>query len=176
MIPSHWLTPTRISGLAAYGIALICSAIAWRRTPSSLSASTLAAQLTLMEALLLIDITIDGRWRLHQLLEDAAQRRHEYDLRRLPQSIVIAALIALLVVAWLYTLRTYRARLGALLAVSGILLSLLSWCVEIVSLHAVDAILYHPLGSIMVISLVWILGCSMTAIGILIDASHHANC
>jgi hypothetical protein len=179
MIPRDWLTLTRVSGLAAYGVALTCSAIAWLRTRRSQAASSLAARLTMMEGLLLIDMIVDGRWMLHRALTGAAQRRHDYDLRRLPQSIGIAVLVAILFVALLYVLRTYHRRIGALLAISGVLLSLFTWCVEVVSLHAVDALLYHPVGRGMVISLVWMLACLMTAVGILIDACHprvHANC
>jgi urea transporter len=70
----------------------------------------------------------------------------------------------------IYTARLYRARIGAILAVSGALLSLVTWCIEVVSLHQVDAILYHPVGNLMAVSLGWVLASLLTSVGILIDA------
>jgi len=54
------------------------------------------------------------------------------------------------------------------------LLSVVVWCVEVVSLHAVDHILYHSIGKWMVVSALWILACFMTSIGILF-VSHPAK-
>jgi hypothetical protein len=130
--------------------------------------------LAAIESLLLIDMIINGRWMLHDMLDNAAQHRHEYDLRRLPQFVVVAFLVGILIVGLLCAVRLYRARIGALLAVSGALLSLVSWCIEVVSLHQVDAILYHPVGELVVVSFVWILATLMTSVGILID-SRQAN-
>jgi hypothetical protein len=165
-----WLTPTRTVGLGAYGLALTCSAIAWTRSHAAHRASGLAAWLTALECLLLIDMAVNGRWVLHDLLGGAAQRRHEYDLRSLPQSIFIAVLIAILLVGLLIALRLYRRRIGALLAISGSLTSVVSWCIEVVSLHAVDAILYHPIGRWKTVCIVWLLASLLTSIGILIDS------
>jgi hypothetical protein len=53
----------------------------------------LAAWLTAIESVLLIDMIANGRWMLHGLFVSAAQRRNEYDLRRLPQSILVAILV-----------------------------------------------------------------------------------
>jgi hypothetical protein len=175
MIPSgEWLTPTRAIGIAAYAVAASCSAIACARARGLQTVSKLAASLTALEFGLLIDMIVNGRWMLHDMLENIARRRHEYDLRRLPQSILVAILVGALFTGLLFTLRRCRARIGALLAVSGILLSLVSWCIEVVSLHQVDAILYHPVGKLMAISFVWLLACMMTSIGILIDL-HQSN-
>jgi hypothetical protein len=50
------------------------------------------------------------------------------------------------------------------------LLSLVLWCTEVISLHALDHVLYHLLGQWMLVSLVWVLAGLMTSVGILIDA------
>jgi hypothetical protein len=134
----------------------------------------IAALLTIVEGALLLDMIANGRWMLHQLFIGFAQRRHEYDFRRLPQTIVVAVLVGILLAGLLWTVRVFRARIGVLLAVSGVMLSVISWCVEVVSLHAVDAILYRPVGSLMVVSFVWILASLLTSFGILFD-SHQAN-
>jgi hypothetical protein len=126
--------------------------------------------LTAIEGALVLDMVFNWRWMLHQQLMDFAQRRHEYDMRRSPQVIAIAILAVLLLVGVLSALRILRGRTGALLAVSGALLSLVLWCTEVVSLHALDHVLYHLLGPWMFVSLVWVFAGLMTSVGILIDA------
>ena len=75
--------------------------------------------------------------------------------------------LVLLLLGLLATQRFFRGKVGARLALSGILLSVVVWCVEVVSLHAVDHILYHLIGKWMVVCALWILACLMTSIGIL---------
>jgi hypothetical protein len=107
---------------------------------------------------------------LHQQLMNLAQRWNEYDLRRSPQRIAVVVLAVLFLLGVIIALRVLRGRTGALLAVSGVLLSLVLWCTEVVSLHAVDHVLYHLLGPWMVVSLVWLFAGLVTSVGILIDA------
>jgi hypothetical protein len=166
----EWLTPTRAVGIAAYGIAVTCCGIAWARTGSEHTVSRIAAWLTAIEGILLLDMIFNARWILHQLLLDFARRWHEYELRRLPQVIVVAMLIGILLIGFFSALRLFRARIGALLAVSGALLSLVTWCIEVVSLHQIDAALYHPIGKSMAVSLLWIAACTMVSVGILIES------
>jgi hypothetical protein len=171
MIASEeWLTPTRATGIVAYGVAMTCCGIAWARTRRLRNVSQLAALLTAIEGALLLDMIFNWRWMVHQQLMNLAQRWQEYDMRRSPQRIAIAILAALLLVGLVSALRILRGRAGALLAVSGVLLSLVLLCTEVVSLHAVDHILYHLLGPWMLVSLVWILAGVMTSVGILFDA------
>jgi hypothetical protein len=171
MIASEeWLTPTRATGIVAYGVAMTCCGIAWARTRRLRNGSQLAALLTAIEGALLLDMVFNWRWMLHQQLMNLAQRWQEYDMRRSPQRIAIAILAVLLLVGLVAALRILRGRAGALLAVSGVLLSLVLLCTEVVSLHAVDHILYHLLGPWMLVSLVWILAGVMTSVGILFDA------
>jgi hypothetical protein len=166
----EWLTPTRASGIAAYALAVTSCGIVWARSRGAWSVRKIAAWLTVIESALLLDMITDGRWILHQLFVDTAQNQHEYDLRRLPQAILITFLLTVLFVSLYFSLRLFRARIGALLAVSGALFSLTTWCVEVVSLHQVDAVLYHPVWRFMVVSLVWIVGCLMTSVGILFES------
>jgi hypothetical protein len=168
MIASEeWLTPTRAIGLAAYGTAVTCCAIAWTRTKARHGVSQLAAAFTLIEGALLLDIAFNLRWKLHQFLMDIAMQKQEYSVRRLPQVVVVVVLGGLLLFGLLAARRLFRDRADFRLAVSGILLSVILWCVEVVSLHAVDHILYYSVGSLMMVSVLWILACLMTSIGIL---------
>jgi hypothetical protein len=164
----EWLTPTRSVGIAAYGVAVACCGTASALTRGERTVSRIAAWLTAIEGILLLDMIFNGRWILHQLLLDFAQRWHEYELRRLPQVIAVAMLAEILFIGLFVALRLLQESIGTLLAVLGALLSLVTWCIEVVSLHQVDAVLYHPIGSLMAVSFVWIAACTMTSVGILI--------
>jgi hypothetical protein len=93
----EWFNPTRATGLAAYGAALVCCTIAWMRTRMR-SKDRLALGLMGIEGVLLLDIAFNWRWRLHGLVGGYAQSHHEYEQRRLPQVIglVILAGVVLL--------------------------------------------------------------------------------
>jgi hypothetical protein len=168
----EWLTPTRASGIAAYGVAVTSCGIAWARARGARNVRKIAAWLTAIESVLLLDMIVDGRWVLHQFFVNTAQNQHEYGLRRLPQVILVTFFLAILFVSLYLSLRLLRAKIGGLLAVSGALLSLITWCIEVVSLHQVDAVLYHQVWRFMVVSLVWIGGCLMTSVGILFESRH----
>jgi hypothetical protein len=149
---------------------MICCGIAWAKGRRLRTFSQLAALLTAIEGALVLDMIFNWRWLLHQQLMDLAQRWNEYDLRKSPQRIAILVLTVLLVFGLILSLRVLRGRTGALLAVAGVLLSLVLWCIEVVSLHAVDHVLYHFLGPWMLVSLVWVCAGLVTSVGILIDA------
>lgn len=171
MITSHeWLNPTRATGLAAYGTASACCGITWIRMKARRKPSRLAAVLMLIESALLLDIAFDWRWKLHDALADSARRMNEYAVRGVPQRVTLALLGLLLLFALLATRRSFPGRMSAQLAVSGVLLSLVVWCVEVVSLHSVDHVLYSLSGRLMVVGLLWILSCAMTSIGISLDS------
>ncbi len=164
------LNPTWAIGLLAYGTAVTCCGVAWIRS-KSIRSSQLAATLTLIETLLLLDIAFNWRWMLHGAIGGFAQRHNEYAARRVPQVIAVSILGGVLLLGLIATWRLLRGRFGRLLAVSGVLLSLVLWCTEVVSLHSVDRLLYYSLDNVMAISIVWILSCAMTSIGILLNRS-----
>jgi hypothetical protein len=164
-----WIGPTQGSGEVAYGSALICCCIAWLRAKAGGRTKRLAAALMILEGALLFDMFFNWRWKLHQSLMDLAIRNHDYSQRRSPQVIVVALLVFALLSGLIFAWRSFRHRGMTLLAVSGALLSLVLWCVEVVSLHYVDHVLYYSLGGFMSVSLLWLVACSMTSIGILLD-------
>jgi hypothetical protein len=163
----EWLNPTRACGLVAYATAAVCCAIRWIKPRAG--TSRVAAILLLIEGALLLDMAFNWRWKLHQALMDLAQREHEYGQRRLPQTIVLLLLACVLVYGIYRFWRAFRHRGTTLLAVCGALLSLILWCTEVVSLHQVDHVLYFSLGGVMAVSLLWVIACGMTSIGILLD-------
>jgi hypothetical protein len=163
----EWLNPTKTVGLLAYGAATLCCGIAWAKAKKQPEVRRLAALLMCVESVLLLDIAFNWRWMLHQFAMDLAQRRHEYEFRRAPQMIALGVLVALLLLGLLAVRRFFRSTGGSRLAVSGVLLSVILWGTEVISLHQVDHYLYHRLGPIMVVSLLWVLACVMTSIGML---------
>jgi membrane-bound metal-dependent hydrolase YbcI (DUF457 family) len=170
MIASQgWISPTRATGLMAYATACICCGIAWMRTKARRGTSRLAAVLTFIECALLLDMAFNWRWKLHQALMDFAMREHEYAQRGLPQLVVVTLLGALLLFGWFFAWRYFRGRGTTLLAVFGGLLSLVMWCIEVVSLHPVDQVLYYSVDGTMAVALLWLLACTMTSIGMLLE-------
>ena len=74
MIASEdWLTPTRATGIVAYGVAMACCGVAWARTRRLRTISQLAALLTAIEGALVLDMVFNWRWMIHQELMDLAQ-------------------------------------------------------------------------------------------------------
>jgi len=165
------LTPTRATGLAAYGFGFICCVIAAIWATVQATRSRLAVSLALCEAAFFLDILFNLRWSLHQFLMNQATQLTLYASRRGPQTLVLVVFVLLFFAGLGLALRSFRGNAYALLAISGVSLSLLLWCTEVVSLHAVDHILYHPIGQYMTVSFLWVLACLMTSIGIVGDSS-----
>jgi hypothetical protein len=99
------LAPTRASGIAAYGVALTTCGIVWARAKGVQSVRKIAAWLTAIEGVLLLDMIVDGRWVLHHFFVNIAQNQHEYDLRSFPQLIVVTILVGILLVSLFFSFR-----------------------------------------------------------------------
>jgi hypothetical protein len=165
-----WRNPTRATGVAAYGLALACCVFAWSRAKGDATKSRFAALLMVCDGLLLLDMVFNVRWILHQFFMDEATVVALYASRRGPQTLVLVALAGVFLFGLRVVSQKLRGRNGAVLAVSGALLSVTLWCAEVVSLHAVDHILYRPIGSLMTVSFLWIFAGMMTSIGVLVES------
>ncbi len=168
----EWLRrdPTRTTGVVAYGVALACCIFSWSRAKGDPARSRSLALLTVFEGCLLLDMVLNVRWNLHQFFMDEATTVTLYASRRGPQAVVLIALVGVFLFGLRVTSQRLRGRGGAILAVSGALLSLTLWCTEVVSLHAVNHIMYHTFGKLMTVSFLWILACTMTSIGVLVES------
>lgn len=167
---AEWLNATRIIGLAAYLLALVSCAIAWTYGHGAAHKRRLAAVIGALEATLLLDMALDGRWRLHDLLVEESIARNFYMLREGPQIVAIGILGIGAAAGIGWALWNFRGRAGASLAACGAVLSLACWCVEVVSLHAVDIVFYREVFGVMLVAGVWIACALMTSMGILWDA------
>ncbi len=157
------------SGLAAYITALACCGVVWVGASTHRFASRLAAALTIIEAALLSDFLFNWRWRLHDLIAAQAMRLNLYAGREGPQDFALGVVGLSLFVGLLGAVRLLCGRWGAFLSVCGILVSLALWCTEVVSLHAVDHILYHLIGHWTLVSFLRLGACLLTSAGILIE-------
>ena len=160
------LNPVKAGGMATYLIASVACGLTAVRTVNP-RITRLAVVLGLIQAVLLLDIAFDWRWRLYDLLRSQAEAHHWYEQRHWPQIVVLVTLAAALVAGMAAARRRFRSLPGAALAVEGSLLSIGCWMMEVISLHATDSILYHHVGLLMIISFVWLLTCAMTIAGIL---------
>jgi hypothetical protein len=137
--------------------------------------SRLPAVLGSIEGALLIDAIFSVRWRIHDLLKDEATSLDLYSERSAPQviALVLIAVAAGVVVA--IVLWRLRGRPSAGLAVGGVIVSLTCWIIEVISLHAVDALLYRTVHGVMRVSIVWIAASLMTGVGILMNMKQGAS-
>jgi hypothetical protein len=164
------LSPARIIGLTAFLFALVSCVIAWvRGRGNAPHPRRLAAVLTLLQAALLLDVAFNGRWLLHDMLANVAKASSLYGDRSGPQHVALALLSGAVVTGFGLALWTFRGRPGAALAACGGILSLCCWCVEVISLHAVDGFLYRRVDGVMLVRLAWAACSLMTGAGILWD-------
>ena len=164
---AEWLTPVRASGMAAYLVAAALCGVAWVRARRDKQIARLTVILGILNMALFFDIVFDWRWKLHDLLEGQAMANHWYNQRHWPQAGSLTVLGVLLLVGMGAAGRRFSSKPGVVLAIWGALLSIGAWSTEVISLHAMDAVLYHRIGPLMTVNFVWMLACTMTSIGIL---------
>jgi hypothetical protein len=164
---AEWLTPVKSIGIASYIIASVsCAATALRG--SNRRVTRLAAILCALDLALLLDIVFDWRWKLYDWLRSGAMSLHWYDERSGVQILALIFFATLLLFAALWLRRKFAPVRGATLAICGGLLSVGCWMTEVISLHAIDAVLYRSAGPLLAVAFVWILASAMTTTGILI--------
>ncbi len=163
-----------IDVVAAFIAMASCGYVGWLRQRSDRS-RRLALTLLLVEAGLLVDAIFNLRWRFHDLLANKANALHVYGQRTAPQIIVLALIAGVVGVAAAIGLWHLRQRPGAAMAVAGVILSLGCWAFEVISLHAVDALLYRPIHGVMRVAMIWVLAALMTSFGILSDMKEQAS-
>jgi len=152
------MNPTQVVGLSACLVAALLCARAARRSSGAPGAW---AALTGLYALLTLDIAFDLRLALRLALVEAAQRAGDYGSRQAVQPLLLAGLgLLALLAAWGLGRRLARAG-GRLEAAAGLGAagSLFLAGAEVISLHGVDAVLYRPVGPVILIAPLWA-GCA----------------
>ncbi len=164
---AEWLTPVKSIGMASYLVASVsCAATAIRGGNGRVT--RLAAILCVLDLALLLDIAFNWRWKLYDRLRSDAMSLHWYDERSEFQVLALIFLAILLLFGAFWLRHRFAPIRGATLAICGGLLSIGCWMTEVISLHAIDAVLYRSAGPLLAVAFVWILASAMTTAGILI--------
>jgi len=109
----------------------------------------------------MLEIFIGLRHRLHDLAVAALLAHSEYGERSSIQEIIISsfAVVAIGLAAVIFF--CHKDVVGSAKVVTGITIAVsLLFAIETVSLHAVDAVFYHPVGSVMIIGWIWAVAAS----------------
>jgi hypothetical protein len=161
------ISPTQEAGIVSHLVAAVACGAAWAK--SNLR-NRLTATLGLLELFLLFDCVFNWRWLLHGFLVKTAMQLSVYDERTLPQEALTTLLsIATLVAAAAATKDSWY-RPGACLAICGGLISAGLWAIEVISLHAIDAILERKVGPILIVASLWTVSSALVMLGVLWDA------
>jgi hypothetical protein len=175
-----WWPVTRWIGIAAYsGTSLYC-VLTWLKArrhhpPSGFGVARLASSLAMIEFLLALDMIFEWRIALHNFGAGLFMKYNLYNQRQPIQIALLFILGCVLLFALGRACRLFHARGGSLLAVSGLSMSLTLWLMEIISLHQTDSGLYHLVNDVMVIAFLWVLACSLTLLGVGIEARFAAH-
>lgn len=163
------MSETQFAGTIAYLFSATASYFAWFMSRYTLRRLRLSVLLAAVETALFFDMVFNCRWRLHDMLESEAVTRNLYAQRVGLQLVTLGLLAVLTTVVMVQIIRRLSRRSGAKIAASGAVLSFLFWCVEVISLHATDAVFHYTIHGIMLISAAWIVCSLITGLGILWD-------
>jgi hypothetical protein len=171
----EWFSPTRMSGMAAYGASCMACTTGWVSCLKSRRPDRLFALLAAVQFFLLLDMVFDWRWKIHDFFGLDAMNLGVYGERRPPQAVALLVIFAVLVIAAIWIYRRFRGRPALAMAVIGTVLSFGVTCCEAISYHYVDMVLYHKVGSVMVVSLIWVGLGLFTCCGVLLDWKNQKN-
>lgn len=136
--------PTQVAGLLAFTASTAaCLAAARRRRSGGWAA------LAAVHAALWLDILLNTRHRLHDVVNAALLVIGLYESRVWLQAALLLALAAVAVVAW-------RARRRASMAVVATALLVALLLVEAISWHESDRLLYTHLGPLLLVAYAWL--------------------
>ncbi len=169
MIDRFITNPTQLTGVLAFAGAAIACAIASRRTQGR--DTRLWALLAVVHFLFFIEIFAGFRHRIHDFADGILMARGLYDERRAPQELIVMSVGAIAFVFVLLPLLLRRFSLAARLAASVTIAVSGLFAIELVSLHAIDAIFYRWIGPVYLIGWMW----AAAAIAICLIASQAAR-
>jgi hypothetical protein len=156
MLDRFGINPTQLTGLLSFAASTLACVIAMRR--SACRDSRAWRILGFINALFFFEVFIGSRHRVHDYVNAILMAEGEYGQRRgMQESIIIGlATIALICVALL--LFSHRLGGAAVRIAAGLTAGLVTlFAIETVSLHALDAIYYRPIGSVLLIGWLWAL-------------------
>jgi hypothetical protein len=136
--------PTQLAGLLAFAASTAACVWAARRQHSGGWTA-----LAVVHAALWLDILLNTRHRLHDVVNAALLAIGVYESRVWLQAALLLVLAAVAVLAW-----RARRRAGVAVVATAVLLALL--LVEAISWHESDRLLYTHLGPLLLIAYAWL--------------------
>ena len=157
--------PTQLTGLLSFTAATIACLIAARRSgPRDAPTWKL---LGLMNCLFLIETFSELRYQIENIMIAILKANDWYAQRREVQGSIDVLLATAFIFIALFLFWRHAAGRGARVAASMTIAVLAIFTMETVSLHAVDAVFYHPIGPILFIGWLW----AIAAAGICLAAT-----
>jgi hypothetical protein len=124
---------------------------------------------------LVLDIALDLRWKLHAFFMDEATALGVYGERRGPQLAVLLLMGGVSIFGLVRIARRFGGRQGVAVALTGTMFSVGLWCCEMLSYHYTDAVLFHMVGKVMLVSLLWLAFAATTCVGIWMDRASRSG-
>jgi len=149
--------PTQLTGLLSFAVSTIACFIASRRSETGDVRAW--RSLTLINGLFFFEILIGLRFYIHDRVNFILIAKGWYLQRSWIQEsidISLAAIALVFVVLFMFLRRPAgnEARIAAGLTIALVAL----FAVETVSLHAIDSVLYQPIGPVLLIGWIWAIG------------------
>jgi hypothetical protein len=118
--------------------------------------------LSAVNAFLVVEIVVGWRYSVHDIADSFLVSQGLYESRRPWQmSMIVVALMMLFAVGFTARARIQSAAFAS--AVTGLCFAISIFVIEAISLHAVDAALYHALGPVKVIAFFWLAASAWTS-------------
>lgn len=153
---------TQLTGLIGFGTAaLLCLWAVWRK----IHARNIWIVLSIGYLMMFVDILTQMRFQIRDVIGDTLKLLGIYEDRRTGQAISIVVTVCVVAFFGLPIFgRMRKFVFSARLAMVAGMLALALTLMEIISLHAIDAILYNQIGPVLLIGWLW-LACGLTSAG-----------
>lgn len=155
--------------VVALATCIVACIVAWSGRRRFSPCWPVLISLTVVQFAFLIDMLLGLRWLLHDKLVREFEVHHLYGRRAGPQQVaLILVAAAALTGVWLL-LKSLRGRRGAQLTSCGMILWIVTWLAEVISLHSMDAFLRNTLAHVTIRDWLWIASSMMISCGVLLD-------
>lgn len=146
--------PTQIAGVLAFAVAAAACWLAARGARGS--AAKAWKLLAVLQGLFLAEVVFGVRHEAHEVVNGFLQDHGWYWQRQTAQVLLLGVALVTVGVGLAAIMRWGRAHRGVLPAALASFAVAMLLALEMISLHAVDALLYFHVGSLMVIAALWV--------------------
>jgi hypothetical protein len=148
------INPTQLTGLLSFAAAAASCLIAARR--STWRNARVWRVLVFINGILFIEVLAGLRHRIHDYVNALLMAEGEYGQRREMQEPIIILLATTALICVTVFLLSRRPDGAAVRIAASLAIALLAlFAIETVSLHALDAVYYRPIGPVLLIGWMW---------------------